>query len=124
MKSFPPELLIVLFFLAVTFVQILLKVMRSRRPSPPESAQDETHLADLQPAWEGAQAPSPSPARSSPSVSEIRFGRSAVATASIPPPSGRFARRSLMGDRRAMQNAIVIAAIVGPCRALEPLDIR
>jgi hypothetical protein len=29
-----------------------------------------------------------------------------------------------MGNRRDMQNAIVIAAIVGPCRALEPHDIR
>ena len=122
MKSFPPELLIVLFVLAVALVQLLLKLMRARRQPPPESAEDETRLEAPEPAWRSAQ-PTP-PARSVPSVSEIRFGRSAVATASIPSPKGRFARRSLIGNRRDMQNAIVIAAIVGPCRALEPHDIR
>jgi hypothetical protein len=124
MKTFPPELLIVLFLLAVALVQFLLKARRVRRQPPPESAQDETHLEELEPAWEGAQAISPSPAHSVPSVPAIRFGRSAAATVSVRPPKGRFARRSLMGNRRAMQNAIVIAAIVGPCRALEPHDIR
>jgi hypothetical protein len=29
-----------------------------------------------------------------------------------------------MGNRRELQNAIVIAAIVGPCRALDPYDFR
>lgn len=124
MKSFPPELLFVLFFLVVALIQFFLKTRRARRQPPPESAEDEARLEAPEPAWEGAQAASPSPARSSPSVSEIRFGRSAVATAPIPLPSGRFARRLLMGNRRAMQNAIVVAAIVGPCRALEPHDIR
>jgi len=122
MKTFPPELLIILFVLAVALVQLLLKLRRARRQPPPESAEDETRLEDPEPAWRTAQ-PTP-PARSVPSVSEIRFGRSAVATASTPSPRGRFARRSLMGNRRDMQNAIVIAAIVGPCRALEPHDIR
>jgi hypothetical protein len=124
MKTFPPELLIVFFVLAVALVQFLLKIKRARRPSPAESAQDETHLEDLEPASEEAQATSPSPSRSMSSGSDVRFGRSAVATASMPSPRGRFARRSLMGNRRELQNAIVIAAIVGPCRALDPYDFR
>jgi hypothetical protein len=35
----------------------------------------------------------------------------------------RFSRQSLMGTRRDVQNAIVIATIVGPCRAFEPHDV-
>ncbi len=39
-------------------------------------------------------------------------------------PERRYSRRSLMGTRRDVQNAIVIATIVGPCRAFEPHDVR
>jgi hypothetical protein len=35
----------------------------------------------------------------------------------------RFSRRSLMGSRCAVQDAIVVAAILGPCRAYRPHDI-
>jgi len=34
----------------------------------------------------------------------------------------RFSRRALMGNRRAVQDAVVIAAILGPCRAYQPHD--
>ena len=122
MKNFPLELLLVLFVLAVALVQFLLKLRRARRQSPLESAQDEIRLDVPEPAW--GRAPPTPPVRSVPSAPGIRFGRSAAATASIPPPRGRFARRALMGNRRGMQNAIVIAAIVGPCRALDPYDIQ
>ena len=36
----------------------------------------------------------------------------------------RFSRNALFGDQQKLQNAVVIAAIVGPCRAVEPHDIR
>jgi hypothetical protein len=117
MKSLPPELLIVLFVLAAVLVQLLLRSRPGRQP-PPEPAPDETRLEVPEPAWWSAQAPPP--VRSAPSVPEIRFGRSAAATVPIPPARSRFARKSLMGSRRDLQNAIVIAAIVGPCRALAP----
>jgi len=122
MKAFPPELLLVLFVLAIAVVQFILKLRRARPRPPPESVPDETPLEVPESAWTRAQ-PTP-PVRSVPGVPEIRFGRSAAATVSIRPPRGRFARSSLIGNRRDMQNAIVIAAIVGPCRALEPHDIR
>lgn len=48
----------------------------------------------------------------------------AAPSASSPFAEPHLARRSLMENRRAMQNAIVIATIVGPCRAFEPHDIR
>jgi hypothetical protein len=34
----------------------------------------------------------------------------------------RFSRRRLMGDRRSLQDAIVIATILGPCLAQRPRD--
>ena len=36
----------------------------------------------------------------------------------------RFSRDSLFGDRHKLQDAVVIAAIVGPCRAVKPHDTR
>ena len=36
----------------------------------------------------------------------------------------RFSRDALFGDQQKLQNAVVIAAIVGPCRAVEPHDMR
>jgi hypothetical protein len=122
MKTLPPELLVVLFILAAALVQFLLRSRRAQQQAPPQSAPDETRLEDPEPAWRRVQATPP--VHPVPRVPEIRFGRAAATTVSILPPRGRFARRSLMGTRRDMQNAIVIAAIVGPCRALEPHDIR
>jgi hypothetical protein len=49
-------------------------------------------------------------------------GRSKSPSASPAPARRRFSRQSLMGTRRDVQNAVVIAAILGPCRAFEPHD--
>jgi hypothetical protein len=36
----------------------------------------------------------------------------------------RFARQTLLGTRRQVQDAFVLATILGPCRGDEPHDIR
>ena len=36
----------------------------------------------------------------------------------------RFSRDALFGDRHKLQDAVVIAAVLGPSRAVEPHDIR
>ena len=47
-------------------------------------------------------------------------------TRAVPPArrGRRFARRSLFANRRKVQDAFVVAAILGRCRADEPHDIR
>jgi len=40
-----------------------------------------------------------------------------------PQHSRRFSRQNLMADRRAIQDAIVIAAIMQPCHAQRPYNV-
>ena len=116
MKGLPEELIYVLIFGAILLVQYLMK--RFAPQLLPPSPQDEP---DPEIAEQEQAAPEISPASA---ASDTRFGRSALPGASAALPQRRFSRRALMGNRREVQNAIVIAAILGPCRAYEPHDIR
>ncbi|MDP3540256.1 MAG: hypothetical protein Q8S26_16295 [Azonexus sp.] len=113
MKDIPSELLYVLMFLVVVLFQYLAK-----RFVPQEPAWDE-RLEQI------PEVPEDTPAAPVASASGAgQFGRNAARGTSLAPPRGRFSRSSLMGSRREVQNAMVIATILGPCRAFEPHDIR
>ena len=116
MKGLPEELIYVLIFGAILLFQYLMKRF-GPQPQPP-SPQDEP-VAEI-PEQEQATPETFSVV----TASDIRFGRSGAPSASTALPERRFSRRSLMGTRRQVQNAIVIATILGPCRAYEPHDIR
>jgi len=116
MDRFPTELIYVLMFAAIVLFQYLMK--RFAPQEQPESAQDEQFARDPE---EAQPAPLPFP------VSEVaagHFGRSAAPGVSPARWRRRFSRGSLLGSRREVQNAIVIATILGPCRADAPHDIR
>ncbi|WBL64130.1 MULTISPECIES: hypothetical protein [unclassified Thauera] len=116
MKDVPAELLYVLIFLAIVLFQYLMK--RFGPQAPPEPAWDE-RLEQI------PEAPEDAPAASAVSAPVAGgFGRSAAPEASRAPPRRRFSRASLLGGRREVQNAVVVATILGPCRAFEPHDIR
>ena len=116
MKNSPEELLYVLIFAAILLFQYLMK--RFGRQPQQQIPQDE-------PVPEFPEQEQATAATSLVSTaSDIRFGRAEVPRASSSLPSRRFARKSLMGTKREVQNAIVIATILGPCRAFEPHDIR
>ena len=114
--NLPEELIYGLIFGAVLLVQYLMKRFV---PQPqPSSPQDEL-VADTAEQMQAALDDSPG------SVAfETGFGRS--------PPRGtvpasarhRFSRKALLANRRDVQNAIVIATIIGPCRAFEPHEVR
>ncbi len=120
MKGLPPELIYVLIFAGIILFQILTK--RRRSPDPQGSGQDarvpqpadeiSTMMAELEQldplAW-GSSRPSVEPPVRTEAPAALRTR-----------PRRRFARQSLMGTRRDVQNAFVIATILGPCRALEP----
>lgn len=116
MKGIPEELLYVLMFLAVVLFQYLMK--RFGPQAPPEPAWDE-RLAQI--PEEEAEPDTPAAFGVS-GVAAGLSGRSVVPRAA--PARRRFSRSSLMGSRRAVQNAVVIATIIGPCRAFEPHDVR
>lgn len=116
MNSFPTELIYVLVFGAILLFQYVMK--RFGPQQQPQSPQDE-------PVPEIPQQEQAIPETSwASTASDIRFGRSGAPSASAPLARRRFSRRALMGNKRDVQNAIVIAAILGPCRAFEPHDVR
>ena len=129
MKNLPEELIYVLVFGAILLFQYLMK--RFGPQQQPDEAPQEAPLPQEKPTaqeeflpdiWGRAPAvPAVSPVAA---ASDIRFGRSGAPGASTALAQRRFSRKALMGNRRDVQNAIVIATILGPCRAYEPHDIR
>ena len=116
MTNLREGMIYVLIFAAMLLVQYLLKRFGPQRQ--PSSPQD-----DLVPeiAVQEKAAPDVSPVTA---ASDPRFGRSASPGASPALPRRRFSRNALMGNRRDVQNAIVVATIMGPCRAFDPHEVR
>ncbi len=116
MDRFPTELMYVVVFAVIVLFQYLMKrfVQREPQDSPPAEVfqQVPENLNEV-------------PAASS--ASGLAWGYSGSNGAPgvpSPPPARRFARSSLLGTRREVQNAIVAAAILGPCHAYQPHDTR
>ena len=114
MNGFPTELIYGLIFAAIVLFPYLLK----RFARPQQLAQQE-RLAQI--PEEVKETPA---ASSVSSVAVGQFARAEAPRASSVLPGRRFAKESLMGTRREVQDAIVIATIVGPCRAFEPHHVR
>ena len=111
MNGLPTELIYVLIFVAIVLFQYMTR--RLGQQAQQESAQDEGLPQIPEEVEETPEAPLV------PNVAVGHFGRTEAPGASPPLAKRRFARRSLLGTKREMQNAIVIATILGPCRALE-----
>jgi hypothetical protein len=120
MDRFPTELIYVLIFAAIVLFQYAMKrfAPQQQEQQQQESAQDE-QAAQYEEEARPVQRPFPAA-----NVATSHFGRSAAPGVSPAPSRRRFSRRSLMGTRRKVQDAIVIATILGPCRADEPHDIK
>ncbi len=121
MERFPQELVFALVFGAVMLVQFLLQRLRRRGPSTEAEVESDSQ--------EGTE---PDTMARRPGAAEVRRPVPALPVRPAPPRVGsaparrearRFSRRSLMGSRRAVQDGVVIAAILGPCRAYRPHDI-
>ncbi len=120
MKGFPAELIFVLIFVGTYLAQYVLKRRRSQTPREPAQDDGATQApAETPPDFDGSDEPIP-----------IAWGPSRTAAEPlarpVPPAAPRarpprpYSRQALMGTRRDVQNAVVIATILGPCRALEP----
>jgi hypothetical protein len=117
MNSLPTELIYVLAFAAFALVQYLLQRFRTSEQldaTPPKEALET--LDD-----EVKESPIASVHQL---VSVDDLDRSKTSSAPTAPARSRFAMASILGNKRDVQNAIVIATIVGRCRAYEPHDVR
>lgn len=124
MRGFPQELLIPLIFGAVLLVQFLYKQLRRKAAAiqaetAPWTDAPVPQRADPRPMTaHAADAPEPVEApRAAPAAMAAR------ASPSAHPHPRRFSRPGLMPDRRAVQDAVVTAAILQPCRAHRPHDV-
>ena len=110
MKNLPEELIYGLGFLGVLLLQYLVKRFGPQQPLPPETLAPEV---TEQPQDIGASCELPA-------VPDVQFGQAFVPSATGVAARRRFSRQSLMRDRRGVQDAIVIATILGPCRYHAP----
>jgi hypothetical protein len=113
MKDLPQELLYGLMFLAVVLFQYLMKRFGPQEPLKPVLDELPEQGPDGTDATLAASA-----------ASSMAGADSGQLVRNDAPRRRRFSRGALMGSRREMQNAVVIATILGPCRTFEPHDLR
>ncbi len=115
MQSLPEGLVYVLLFGAVLLFQYLMKRFGPQAQAPQVDPDLETHAQE----------------QALPEVSAVSIASDARFECAESPPAlparpvrrtRRFSRTVLMGTRRDVQNAVVIATVLGPCRAFEPHD--
>ena len=131
MKGFPVELVYLLIFGAVLLFNFLMQKAVKRQqeeaarnaPVEEEIAEEEWRAAPAAPALTLTSMPRPEP-------DQVAAHRRRVAAAAALPPMARehkrlrVARQALFGARWDVQEAVVVATILGRCRADEPLDVR
>ena len=127
MRGLPPELIYILVFAVVVVVQFLMKLRR--KPPPEATPQPELPFppydmpSELPPGAPSEKQVIPMDWSAPVRAFVEQLGRSEAPPAERPARAPRrFSRRALMGTKRDVQNAVVIATILGPCRALEPAD--
>ena len=136
MSGFPQELVFVLVFGAIMLAQFLYRLLRGKaalmqaeleqqaQTQAQAEAQAQAAAVLLRAQRKPAQTEavdSPQPALA-PRATPVR----ALTNAPLPPRSQhprRFSRLDLMPDRRGLQDAIVIAAIMQPCHAQRPYNV-
>jgi len=119
MDRFPEGLLYILVFMAIVLFNCVQAMRRRQRqaeaeasaPPAPPPAEDEP-LEDIwgpraAPAPVVAARPAPPPAPAAPAAAPAA-------------PRRLHPARALLKDRRDLRRAVVLAMVLGPCRAQEP----
>ena len=131
MKGFPAELVYLLIFGAVMLFNFLMqKAVKRQQEEAARNAPVEEEIPEEE--WNAAPAAA-TPMLTSmprPEPDEVAAHRRRVAAEAAPPPKARdrtrlrVARQALFGARWDVQEAVVVATILGRCRAEEPHDVR
>lgn len=117
MRGFPQELFIALVFGAILLVQFLYKQLRRKAASMQANLEAEAPPAAV------SSTAAPAAAALRPVAAPMASAPMRVAPRTLPRVR-RYSRDALMPDRRAVQDAIVIAAILQPCHANRARDIE
>jgi len=134
MSSFPQELVVVLIFGTVLLAQFLFRQLRRRAALVQAELEPQARAQAASAAAATAvllkAEPKPAQANAVGLTQAVRAPRAAPVAAETyashrprSQHSRRFSRRNLMADRRAIQDAIVIAAIMQPCHAQRPYTV-
>ncbi len=122
MKGLPPELVYVLLFGAfLLFNVVLKKLARKQRPDDGQGDPDLDPDEIPEEVWRGEPEPAFVMPTTAPTIAPRQPSR--------PPPARppatrrRFTRASLLGNRQQVQDAFVVATILGHCRADEPHEV-
>ena len=120
MNGLPIEVILLLLFGIATVLNFLKRRAANKKRAaaasnaPPQEEEIPEEIWREQPA---AQRPR--------TAADILAKRRAEVPAVTPArPQRRFDRQTLLGSRRKVQDAFVLATIVGRCRADEPHEIR
>jgi len=118
-KGLPTDLIfIVLLGAALLFNLVMQRAARRRQA---EAAQNQPAPDEIpEEVWRGESATAEPP----PATRAAAPRRAAAPTASPLRTRRRFARQSLLKTKRQVQDAFVVATILGRCRGDEPHEIR
>jgi hypothetical protein len=126
MRGFPPELIYFLIFIAIFLFQFLKKIAarQAEQEAPPEVVRPPRVAYPT--SFEFPDVPEAAPATwsASPPLSPTEFGRRRPPAPVVARPrrQRRYSRQALFGTPQDVRKAVVIATILGPCRALESSD--
>jgi len=128
-KNDSSELIYVLLFVAIVLFQYLLPWLRRRRggEQDEEPIETEPRPQDVEPEMQPPDPTPPSAAHATllpPHLATYKEGRNNAAGRGRPldRPLKRYSRRALFGSKSRIQDAMVAAVILGPCRASSPHD--
>jgi len=126
MKGLPTELLYLLIFAGVLLFNFFTQqAARRRRAEARQEEEEQDALQEELPPEERiadfwGQSQQTQEALLAPVRAAEPIDRTEVPIVSPVRRRKRFSKASLLGTRQDIRNAIVIATILGPCRALEP----
>ena len=121
MKGLPIELFLILAFAAAMVLNVVMQRVTRRKQSElaaHEALQQEDGADDLEPRRQAA------PAIDWQGPAAEGAPRRRAATPVPRPANRRFDVRAMLGSRRAVQDAFVVATVLGRCRADEPHEVR
>lgn len=123
MKGLPFELLFILFLGALLLYNSIKR--RAAGLRPPDPTQGEPEPDDIPETLWGRDPQDPTTTTDRAAAVQASRRMSAAADTATPADrQRRFDRQALLGTRRRVQDAFVVATILGRCRADEPHEER